>query len=215
MSTFRDRFAQISLAIALGAIMTIEADATVMVPTGPNGTLTAYRVVNAPVTWDTARMQAEQLSFLGSPGHLVVIDSLNESDFLTMNLASGDRWIGLTDATSTSALDGRSFSGAAEFGNTSGLLLPLRDVVPGASQRGQGFVWVTGESFNFPRWNLGEPNAQAGEDGVILHNDGWSDSPAGSSLGQANTSVPSYIVEFDTNLSMTMGSLGPLCGTLS
>ena len=142
---------------------------------GENGLWNSYAFDVTPRTWDGARVAANARTIMGTPGNLVAITSAAEN-FVVAGVASVNRsvWIGLTDATGPSTLDGRTFP------TTEGT-----------------FVWVTGEPLSFTNFNGGEPNDFNGaEDAVELTGGGgWNDNAAGSSLGQGDTMAAS-VVEF-------------------
>src|SRR5687767_2343159 len=171
-------------AILASAASTVLADnARFSGPYGTGGSYNVYEFVRTSRTWDEARASAATSSFNGVPGHLATVHSANENSFIyNFNGRGGDWWLGLTDSTSVSTIDGASFPGAAESGAT-----------PPAS-RGPGWVWVTGEPYSFSNWGDGEPNdwngdprveGAPGEDATHIRGDSlWNDNTAGPTLGE-------------------------------
>jgi hypothetical protein len=160
------------------------------------GRYNAYALESSAMTWDEARVAANATTMFGLTGHLATITSATENASVN-SVGSGDRWVGLTDATAVSSLDGfdpATTLGAAEFGDTSGQAYP-----PGGD-RGEGFVWVTGESTAYRNWGTNEPNDSGGnEDAAHIRSDGfWNDHRVGSTLGNAPDHDLQSVVEFDT-----------------
>jgi hypothetical protein len=158
----------------------------------------AYEYISRSVTWDEARVDAKSRVMNGIYGHLATISDAAENALVLGLGGNAPKWIGLTDSTTASTLDGFNAAslGAAEYGNTSGQLYP-----PGGN-RGVGWVWVNGEPVTYQGWAGGEPNDSGGEDAATIYNSGgvgiWNDAGAGSTLGQAN-STAGYAVEYDTH----------------
>jgi len=72
---------------------------------------------------------------------------------------------------------------------------------PGSVEPAGGWAWVTGESFNYQHWNIGEPNDTLGtEDRLffigekVLVGDTWNDSTG------SNGVIRGYVVEYPSNL---------------
>jgi hypothetical protein len=121
--------------------------------------------------WDLAKQAAEQMSFMGTPGHLATLTDQAENDFVYSLGGLQWHWIG-------------------GFQNTNS---------PSYSEPAGGWEWVTGEPWSFENWHPGEPNdtgASGAEDYLELltaaagYSDGWNDAapqehPAG------------YVVEYD------------------
>ncbi len=152
-----------------------------------------FETVTTQLTWDEARIAAEQRQHAGQIGHLATIGSAAEN-YAVRASGSGDLWIGMTDATTASAIDGwdPTALGSAEAGNTSG------SAYPPAGNRGDGWVWVTGEPMTYRNWASGEPNDSGGEDAGVIRGDAlWNDSRAGSTLGSTDT-VMGFASEYDT-----------------
>ena len=168
-------------------------------PFGPNGTWNLYEVVSGNQTWINAYNQAKLRTQGGKTGHLVTITSAAENAFVR-SIVTTTSWIGLTDSDTFAAL------GAYEGYNTSGDPLPPAGTPPGATNRGRGFVWVTGEAFTYQNWKSANPdNATPGEDGVEIETGGgWNDSRNGET-GQTGLNRGAYVVEYETGLT----SLGP------
>ena len=129
-----------------------------------------YEVVYGNGPWDTARLDAEQRTYQGTPGHLVTISDAAEDQFVYFTLAGGalgNSWLGLYQDT----LD------------------------PNYAEPLGGWKWVTGEPLTYTNWYVagGEPNDQTGNEnhGGYWPADQWNDY-AGSS-----NNVGSYVVEYD------------------
>ncbi len=149
-----------------------------------NGTWNAYLLDPTPRTWDGARVNASSLSMGEVAGNLAVMTSAEE-DARVFSIGGGGRrdvWIGLTDSTVASTLDGYDAS-----------------VAIGASEG--NFRWITNEPFQYSNWNGGEPNDVAGEDAAHVGLNGkWNDNQAGASIGQLDTTFAS-VIEFRLQLS--------------
>lgn len=164
-----------------------------------------YRIVHQLATWDEARVESSSQLLNGAEGHLITISDRVE-DLIADDLGDvSELWIGLTDSTETSLLDGLNLStlGTMELGDTSHLPLPTDGLVPTIGQRGGGFVWVTGEPLTYSNWRAGAPADFLGQaDGVhTIVQGNWQDSSAGVSLGQPGIAGPvvrKYITEFET-----------------
>ncbi len=183
------------LVCALALALATSAQAIVFGPYGPGGTWNAYELVTTTKTWDTARRDAALTTYMGFVGHLATVGSAAENSFLQSITAGAERWIGLTDSTATSTLDGFNFAalGTVEYGNTGGQSYP-----PGGN-RGLGWAWVTGEPVVYGNWANLEPNDSSGaEDACQIRTDGlWNDNQAGPSLGQGGAAY-GYLIEYDT-----------------
>ncbi|HEV8604817.1 MAG TPA: PEP-CTERM sorting domain-containing protein [Tepidisphaeraceae bacterium] len=119
---------------------------------------------------------------------MVSIHSTAENDFVH-NFGRGDWWIGLTDSSAVSTIDGATMPGS-EAG----------------SDRTIGWAWVSGEPYTFHAFGDGEPNdwpgwTPPGEDAGQMRGDGlWNDNAAGPTIGQAPDSGKfTYVVEYRTN----------------
>ena len=167
-----------------------------------------YQEISSPATWDEARVHANSLSYYGVDGHLITISDSREAKIAKDLGGPAERWIGLTDSTSLSSIDGTDLSllGTYESGNTSRLPLPDERQMPGTGHRGSGFAWVTGEPFEYQNWHSDAPNNFLNRaDAVHTNIQGeWLDATAGQSLAQPGLSGPlrkRYVVEYDTALS--------------
>lgn len=130
-----------------------------------------YEVVYGNVSWDQAKLDAEQRNYQGTPGHLVTIADAAEDQFVYFTLAGGalgNSWLGLYQDT-TDAL----------YAEPAG-----------------GWKWVTGEPLNYQNWYVagGEPNDTTGGENVggYWPADKWND------YSNTSNNVPSYVVEYDT-----------------
>ncbi|NQU22838.1 MAG: PEP-CTERM sorting domain-containing protein [Candidatus Nealsonbacteria bacterium] len=161
-----------------------------------------YYQLGESTTWDQARANAVATSLAGVPGHLVTIS--NEEENRLVQLLSDDCWIGLTDATAVSSIDG--WNPAAELGTAEGGATwsspypPAGEVPDEPTERGYGFRWIDGTPLVYQGWVSGEPNdAGSAEDAAVSRPWGWNDHKAGSTLGQGDHRIPS-VIEFDTVL---------------
>jgi hypothetical protein len=180
------RTSQLWLGLVLGAALTERLLLAAASPDPLTGHY--YEEVSTTRTWDTARTNAAQQTFAGVPGHLATIRSVRENLLVQHLGGTAERWIGLTDSTTTSTLDGLNLAvlGTAEAGNSSGLPLPPEGVAPVLGERGFGFRWITGEPYDWLNWRAGAPSGFAsGSDGVYMLVQGvWQDAAAGVSLGE-------------------------------
>jgi hypothetical protein len=203
------RLKWVALSAALSAVLfgalNLPAQQIVIGPNSQGG-WNAYKRDPSAKIWTDAQTAAEA-TFPGwtlngvqvipansTKGHLLTLQGKQETDYVFNNLGLG--WVGLTDA------DDWADKGAYEMGNTSGAVLPaykdgsteLRNV-PASGERGEGFIWVTGEPFEYQPWNGGEPNDSSGEDYIQLVNNGgpvMNDLPA--------TSTDASLIEWDLKL---------------
>lgn len=182
---------------ALWSLLAIDgprAHGVVLLQFEPGGPLHAYRRDPAEREWNDARLLAGAGSYRGAAGHLITIANLAEQRWAEQLAGPNNTWIGLTDHESF---------GGAEFGNQE---VAPRPTVPqlapaGPGQRGQGWVWITGEPATFQSWSSFEPNSDGDEDAAHLRSDGpWSDDRAGAALGQGGA-AHAALIEYDVNLS--------------
>lgn len=124
------------------------------------------------INWNIAKTAAEGLSLSGAQGHLVTITSAAEQSFIVANLPL-------------------SLGSASQFGYWIGASNPS-----GANSNA-GYTWVTGETFSYTNWNVGEPNGHDGAPSAI-HFFGLGSTPgAWNDANAANWNFPGYIVEFE------------------
>lgn len=202
-----DRFpiAVAALVFCLFATLSVDADG----PTPDPLTGHYYEWITNFESWDEARVDARSRFFNGLPGHLATISDMRENR-VVWQLAGGgiNGWLGLTDSTDTSLLDGFDMStlGTFEQGASGDLPLPADGVVPILGERGYGFVWLDGTPMTFQKWSGNGPTAEpndgnGGNDGVTMTTSGgWNDDFAGVSLGQGVRDLR-YTVEWDVVLS--------------
>ncbi|MCX5682219.1 MAG: lectin-like protein, partial [Planctomycetota bacterium] len=171
-------------------------DRFVFGPYGPNGTWNLYQLSSSTATWLNAYNTAKATAQGGQTGHLVSIGSSAENAFIK-SLIGADTWIGLTDSETF---------GGTEKGNTSALTLPAAGQVPSAGQRGEGFVWVSGDPFTYQNWNSGQPDDSGGlqDAGYITTGGTWYDEKDGET-GQTGVSKL-YVTEYELHLSAIGGS---------
>lgn len=111
-----------------------------------------YDVVDTAMTWSDASAHAQTLTYNGLQGHLVTITSADEQNFLENNLPA------------------QAFGSPTTFGYWTG----------GFRLDASTFQWVTGESFSYSNWNVGEPNGDAPPAGIHFFGQGstkgtWND----------------------------------------
>ncbi|NQT51597.1 PEP-CTERM sorting domain-containing protein [bacterium] len=178
-------------------------------PTGPGGTWNIYARIPHAGTFDQHRMNAENTDYMGTLGHLATVGSAAENSAVA-TLAGDSTFIGHTDATGISSLDGFDYStlGTVEKGNTSGLLPAQPNsgaIVDG--QRGYGFQNVDGTPNTYQNWAGGEPNDAGGhEDITELRGSGqWNDHNGGTTIvggGAQTDNNNDAVYEFDTALAV-------------
>ena len=168
------------LSFVIGAAVLVLANCAALAgvffgPHGPGGTYNGYEYVPTALPWADAKTAAEARSLAGVSGHLVTITSAAENEFVRI-VRRNNPWIGLTD---------NEAYGGTEFGNTSG------HPYPPAGDRGNGWVWVTGEPTDYRNWRPGEPNDAGGnEDGAQIYGNGlWNDNGTYKSYP--------YVVEYE------------------
>jgi len=140
-------------------------------PDGAGGTLNAYERLGSTATWPAAYTAAQARLYAGLAGHLVTIADGSENSFVRNRMGTG--WLGLTDDAAY---------GGSEFGDTHTLAYPPPGQTPSetpGTQRGEGWVWVTGERLVYQNWNGSEPNNAGGENfAELTGGGGWNDLPA-------------------------------------
>jgi Tol biopolymer transport system component len=137
-----------------------------------NGHYYELVIVTSRHTWDQARDEAENRTYLGSPGYLATIHSAEENAFI-LNLVS-----------STGGITGVWLGG----------FQPEGSVEPNG-----GWRWVTSEPWNYTNWDPPNPNNAVGgtEDylqmltGPPYHVGKWSD------ISNNNADLRPYIVEYE------------------
>jgi hypothetical protein len=167
------RFNWLAPGIALSAVLFGALQLSAQVVVGPNskGGFNAYTRDAATKPFGTAESDASSLKFPGYivngvevlpassvKGHLVTLQGVQEANFVVNSVGTG--WLGLSDDPAY---------GGEEFDNTSGMPMPplksgskeLREI-PKDGERGAGWVWTTGEPFDYQSWNGGEPNNSGG-----------------------------------------------------
>jgi Ca2+-binding RTX toxin-like protein len=154
---------------------------------GPGGTLNAYIYDPTGRNWDEARARASTMSLFGVSGHLVTVESQAEENFIRQNFP-GNFWIGLSDSTGYSLLDGVKNS-MADSGN---------------APASPGFAWSNAAPYTYNAWvGSGEPNGGTGENSAQLRGDAlWNDLPSGSTIPGQNDNSQTALIEFN------LGELG-------
>jgi len=187
----------------------------VLAPFGPGGTYNAYMFDTTLRTFDQARQFASQQFLQLTPtsgiaqGHVVAVTTAAENTWVQNYAVAANQtiWLGLTDATGTSTLDSFNYAnlGTAEFGNTGASALPPLGSTPSntpGTQRGEGYVWLSGEPLVFQNWAAGEPNDGGNnEDAVEITTAGlWNDIGQGSTLSAGANTTRRTLVEFELGL---------------
>ena len=151
------------------AFMSAAAHGVVLLDTGPNGSINAYRYQAAGATWQGALANATASTFQASQsgpvlnGNLISINSAQEGRLTTRSLGElgGNYWIGLNDTANES---GGPVSAARNRGIVATGTL--------------GWVHSDGSPHTYTNWNGGEPNDAGGEDAIeSLVNGLWNDLP--------------------------------------
>lgn len=106
---------------------TIEEDLPVLNPS--NGHY-YRRVPGVGITWQDAKLAAEQSSFQGRQGHLATLTDQQENDFVYALGDVNNYWVGGFQDTTA----------------------------PGYSEPAGGWRWITGEPWVYSNWLVGEPN---------------------------------------------------------
>jgi len=142
-----------------------------------------YDIVDASMSWDAARAQAEGTSYLGHSGHLATITSDSENDFIVANFPQ---------VTVPKELGGYMLGGyQADTSGTSA----------------EGWAWVTGEAFSYTNWSGGEPNDFEGgpENYLSIHDYLLGANPTAAWNDGGNFSN-GYIIEFSPTTVPEAGS---------
>jgi hypothetical protein len=99
-------------------------------------------VADSGISWETAKIAAESSSFQGVNGHLAIVTSQEENDFILNNLGGPE-------------VDRSFWLGGFQ--------------PPGSQEPDGGWQWLTGEPFVFTNWAPDEPNnARGNEDAIVL-----------------------------------------------
>ena len=128
----------------------------------------SYEVVPGGMTWHQARSAAAERT-QGGPlcaGHLATITTADEQAFLFSTFGAG---------LHTTWLGGHQTDGATEPAG--------------------GWTWITGETWGYTNWLLGEPNNSGGEDALAFlgTNGKWNDAPELYNYGASG----GYVVEYE------------------
>ena len=131
-----------------------------------------YEVITLTTTWPQAEAGALARTWLGVQGHLVTVTSAAENLFLTQTFGA-------------STLDSKWLGGFQ---------------LPGSIEPAGGWVWVTGEPFDFNGWSPGEPNNFGFGGNEDAMNFAHSVQPWGKPWNDGSALSPSfgYVVEYDT-----------------
>ncbi|MGI0483228.1 clostripain-related cysteine peptidase [Geminocystis sp. CENA526] len=135
-----------------------------------NGNSYAYIYSPSGITWEDARLQTGNIDYNGVNGHLVTVTSEEENEFIYSNILP-----------------------IAQFYDYSGPWIGATD------QETEGvWQWVTGETWNYISWAVGQPDNYNGTDNFAYYNDtswkNWND--------YGYTTLKGYIVEFEGTASL-------------
>src|SRR5690349_9441653 len=195
------RLKWVALCAALSAALFGAVNLPAQVVVGPNSTggWNAYTRVSTAKDWVTAEADAKAMTFPGftvngvtiipassAKGHLTTLQGSAERNFVVKSVGTG--WIGATDDPTYGGEAGGDENAfpypALKAGSTE-----LR-TAPDSTQRGFGWVWTTGEAFDYQAWNAGEPNNSGGNENYAeMTTSGYNDLPA--------TSTDPSLVEWD------------------
>jgi len=174
------------------------------------GQVSTYQFNDNNLNFVTAEQQARIVNqnalvprtFLGAQGNMATISSTPENQLVTLlGRNRGTKWLGITD----DAL----FAGTANFHNTSVSPLPPAGQTPAntaGTQRGEGFVWVSGQDLVFQNFNGGEPNNSGGSlanntenFGELSNTGGWNDNTSLTTISYAGGSgnLRRSVIEFN------------------
>lgn len=165
-------------------------------PLGPHGTWVIYEYNPTSTVFFQAREDAAGRAYAGVPGHLISISSKDEDLWARRLAGYGNFWIGLTDQLEFGGTETGEDSELAKWGGWRGdpneIPLDLRPFV-----QPNGWVWVSGEPYDYQVWINGEPNNYSqGEGAAVKIGTGWYDYPMGA-FGQPAWAFP-YLIEYDT-----------------
>ncbi|MCG2587606.1 lectin-like protein [Rhodohalobacter sulfatireducens] len=142
------------------------------------------------ITWDDANVAAQELSYGKCEAHLATITSQNEQDWIVN--------------TFPNAVEGGYWLGGSQ--------------ASGSDEPAGGWEWVTGETFFYTNWRLGEPNNANAVDENSIHflptifaggDGGWNDQNGNSTSfennGETFYAVEGYVVEYECPTKVTGG----------
>jgi hypothetical protein len=163
MSTFMGRFLSV-----LALLWTGTSHAAPILWSANNNYYEVVEFESTLLSWQESATEADSLSWLGLGGHLAVITSQEENDFIQsiMPVGAYAYWTGGIQSDTSGPVD-------------------------------EGWEWITGEPWLYTNWGAGEPNDDLGrqQDRMVFvaHLEGvWDD--GGS---EANGSTLGYIVEYE------------------
>lgn len=139
--------AAFAAAIAFIGVAAVGAPIEWKVADGGNGHY--YEIIRDGTlrNWVEAKTAAESQSYRGRVGQMITITSEEENQFLIDHvLDDGQFWLGLTDDPA--------------FGGTESSSFP--------DPQSSGWVWVSGEPFQYTNWHGAEPNNQSGDEHYII-----------------------------------------------
>ncbi len=215
------RMKWLALGTALSAVLFGAINVRAQVLVGPNskGGFNAYTRVATTKPFATAEEDARGMTFPGysingveiipassAKGHLLTLQGSEERNFVASSVGFG--WLGLSDDPAYGGEEGGDESGfpypALKAGSTE-----LR-TAPDATQRGFGWVWTTGETFDYQAWNGGEPNNSGGaENSAELTASGFNDLSTQEipSLVEWDLGLKSNPIQMNLDLSVQGGKL--------
>jgi hypothetical protein len=136
-----------------------------------------YEIDSTPRTWADANVFAASQSYLGMPGHLATITSLEEQNFIYSELVAITNFPG-------SPVHFTWLGGYQE---------------PGSPEPAGGWSWVTGEPWSYANWAQGNPdNAGGNENYLSMAKEDWR-----GGVGKWNDSIGSStllpIIEYESS----------------
>jgi hypothetical protein len=133
------------------------------------GTGHYYERVNETIEWPDAKTAAEQSVYLGIPGHLATITTPEEDQWIQNNLGGTQSGPGYETPFA-------HFLGGYQEAN--------------ASHVAEGWIWITGEPWDFTNWSPGEPDDENNQSVLAYNGLYWSDT-------QLDNHWLGYVVEYD------------------
>jgi hypothetical protein len=134
-----------------------------------------YDFINTSLDWDNANAAAQQQTFLGFSGHLATISSAQEQSFVY-------------DQIYRPHLPALTIEYATWLGGYQ---------IAGSPEPAGGWVWSTGETWNYSNWGAGEPNDFGGEYKLAMWGTGLWNDYVGDKFGAPNVGPIGYLVEFE------------------
>lgn len=127
-----------------------------------------YDIVDTPLDWTDAKIDAESSTYDGCVGHLVTITSIDENLWIT-NTFGGTlhyHWIGGYQPT-------------------------------GSLEPAGGWSWITGEEWAYNNWILAEPNNSYGDEDVVMFDHGTNEDGYGWNDNNSTRIASGYVIEYE------------------